>query len=76
MEQVEDAAPADIDRIDVGEAADDEDVLFFTRVSTEVEMYAVEEESRKWQCVKDIWQGRAQRGEADGMRDGSEHAMK
>ena len=83
VEQAEDAVPAGIDRIDAEEAAaaqdDDEDVLFFARMSTEVEMDAVEEdlsESRKRQCVKDIWQGRAQRGEADGMRDGSEHAMK
>ena len=53
---------------------------FLARVSTQVVEEAMETkdfaELRKQQCVKDIWQGRAQRGEADGMRDGNERVMK
>ena len=48
-------------------------------LSTDAEMMMEEEEeaeARKRQCVKDILQERAERGEADGMRDGNERVVK
>ena len=52
---------------------------FLASLSTDAEAMMEEEEeaeARKRQCVKDILQERAERGEADGMRDGNERVVK
>ena len=57
----------------------EEEGSFLASLSTDAEMMEEEEEeaeARKRQCVKDILQERAERGEADGMRDGNERVVK